>query len=191
MRTPLQGRTAGFTLIELMVTVAVLAILAAAAAPSYRDMIDRYRLRKATDDVLSVISNSRQAAVKLDRNVNVAFGANAQGWCMGANAAAAPTGGNAVQGATACACEAVTPTCSVDGEVLMIEPGKHRGVTLGGTTTALVYDGNMGLLSSLTSQSITLTSPLQVHRLRVTIRPLGQASVCAETPAIPGFSACP
>lgn len=180
----------GFTLIELMVTVAVLAILAVMAAPSFADMVDRYRLRKAEEDIISVISNARAAAVKLDRNVSVSFGSNAQGWCLGANAADAPTGGAPVQPSVACACEAVTPTCSVDGEVLMIAPGKHPGVQLGGTTTTLVFDGNLGLLSTLNSQSLTLTSPRQSHRLRVTIRPLGQASVCAETAAIPGFSSC-
>ena len=73
----------GFTLVELMVVVAIVAILAAMAAPSYRDMIDRYRLRSAADDVLSMLANARAQSVKigLDAAVSSTTGAS---WCVGA-----------------------------------------------------------------------------------------------------------
>lgn len=174
-----------------MVVVAIVAILAVMAAPSYRDMMDRYKLRKATEDILSIVSNARASAVKLDRDVNISFGSNAQGWCLGASAAGDPTGGKPMDDASECVCGASTPACTVNGEVLMIEGGKHPGVAIGGTTTPLIFDGNLGLLAGLGQQSITLTSPSTNHRVRITVRPLGQASVCAETSAIPGFSACP
>ena len=64
----------GFTLIELMVALAVLAILAMAALPAYRDFFERYRLRGAVDDVTSVIATARAGAVKADRDVNVSIG---------------------------------------------------------------------------------------------------------------------
>lgn len=41
------GQHAGFTLIELMITVAIVAMLAAVAYPSYRDYIDRSRRSEA------------------------------------------------------------------------------------------------------------------------------------------------
>ena len=55
----------GVTLIELMVVIAVVAILAAAAMPAYRTLLDRYRIGKAAEDVISVISNARAGSVKI------------------------------------------------------------------------------------------------------------------------------
>jgi prepilin-type N-terminal cleavage/methylation domain-containing protein len=65
---------AGFTLIELAVTMVVLVILATAALPAYREFFERYRLRGAVDDITSVIATARAGAVKADRDVRVSFG---------------------------------------------------------------------------------------------------------------------
>ncbi len=47
-------RQSGFTLIELMVTVAVVAILASIALPSYTSYITRSKLTEATSSLLSM-----------------------------------------------------------------------------------------------------------------------------------------
>lgn len=47
------ARQRGFTLIELMITVAVIAILAAVAYPSYREYIAKGRRAQATADLLA------------------------------------------------------------------------------------------------------------------------------------------
>ena len=184
--------SSGFTLVELMVVVAIVAILAVIAAPSYRDMIDRSRLRAATDDLVSVMSNARANAVKLDRDVNVSFGSTAAGWCMGANAAPAPTGGNPASGATECDCTDSSPACTVDGETLLVPPGKHANVGISGTTTALVFDGNLGLVRPVAQQTLNLSSPSGTYTARVIVRPLGQATVCVPSgsPAMAGVPSC-
>lgn len=187
----------GFTLVELMVVIAVAAILAVMAAPSYRDMIDRYRLRSATEDVVSLISNARAGAVKLDREVRVTFGGSGKNWCAGAVSADAPADGKRAGVASACDCTDNSPVCSVDGEDLILTPGKHKDVAIIGTATELAFDGQLGLATgsggALGTSSVTLTSPSTKYDLRVDVSPLGQATVCVPSSsdaAAVGFKSC-
>jgi type IV fimbrial biogenesis protein FimT len=58
------GLHRGFTLIELMATVAVAAILVTLAAPLYRDFVVRNRLVTYANDVISTVNFARSEAVR-------------------------------------------------------------------------------------------------------------------------------
>ena len=46
----------GFTAIELMVVVSIVAVLAALAAPSFTPLIESWRVREATEQLQSTLS---------------------------------------------------------------------------------------------------------------------------------------
>lgn len=67
----LKFKTAGFSLIEMMIAVAMLAILASAAYPSFRGMIINSKIRNATESIVNGLQKARAEAVA--RNTNVEF----------------------------------------------------------------------------------------------------------------------
>lgn len=63
----------GFTLIELMVTIAVLAIIAMMAAPSFGNLVARHRLNTATQDLALLFGEARGQAISLRKNITIKF----------------------------------------------------------------------------------------------------------------------
>lgn len=164
----------GVTLVELMVVIAVVAILAVVAMPSYRELMDNYRVRTAAEDVISLISTARSGAVKLHRQVNVSFD-NSDGWCVGASAAGAPAAGNQAGAAQPCSC-GTAGKCMVDGDEVVIPGTKHRDVTLG-VGPSIVFNGVTGATTDLLGRTITLHSPLKKFTATLTVTPLGQSEL--------------
>jgi type IV fimbrial biogenesis protein FimT len=60
-------RAAGFTLVELMVTVAIVAILSAIALPSFSTSIRNSRLASTTNEFIAGVNLARSEAVKSNR----------------------------------------------------------------------------------------------------------------------------
>lgn len=75
----------GFTLVELLVTVSVAAILSSVAAPSFNSMIQRNRVTVQQNDLLSDIMFARMEAIKRSHSVSMCSTNTAGTACSGNN----------------------------------------------------------------------------------------------------------
>lgn len=64
------GKSRGFTLIELVVTIVVMAIIATMAAPSMLNLVEKNRYERNTRDLLSTLSQAKSQAILSRGNVN-------------------------------------------------------------------------------------------------------------------------
>ena len=181
----------GFTLVELMVTVAVMAILMTAAVPSFVDFFERNRVRGAADGVISVVSDARAEAVKNALDVNISMGGAGTAWCIGGNAALPPAGGNPAGVADACDCTDAG-ACLVSGQRLALDGAEFAGVSVGALPAALTFDHTLGVVSPMGSRTVVLTSPRGKYDIAVQDNALGQARMCtpAGSPTMSGVAPC-
>lgn len=77
-------RNSGFTMIELMITVVVLAIIAAIAVPSFQTLVENNRITTQSNALLGALQLARSEAIKRGVNVSVAAeaGGFVNGWCV-------------------------------------------------------------------------------------------------------------
>jgi type IV fimbrial biogenesis protein FimT len=110
------GSGAGFTLIEAMVTLAVLVILLSVAAPSFRAYTEGQRIKSASQELVFGLNYARSEAIarRTDVTLIAATGGFANGWTIESGATMlreqAALQGVAVNGASA-----TTLTYGLDG----------------------------------------------------------------------------
>lgn len=73
----------GFTLIELMTTVSILAILSMAAAPSFREFIANQRVRNASFELMTALTLARSQAITQNASVSLKLKPGSTGWDQG------------------------------------------------------------------------------------------------------------
>lgn len=126
-------RNSGFTLIEMLVTVTIVAILAALAAPNFRTLIVSTTLTSQANEFLTMMAYARSEAVK--RNARVTL-------CKSSNGTACATSGNWEQGYivfTDWASGGTVGTVDAGDTVLKVHATLSSGSTLVGSTRLVSY----------------------------------------------------
>lgn len=67
--TPMRARNKGFTLVELMVTIALLAILLGLAAPAFSEMIRNSQVRTVADGIQTGLRTAQAESVRKSRQM--------------------------------------------------------------------------------------------------------------------------
>ena len=141
-------RSKGFTLVELMVVLAVAAILLGVVGPSFRDMTFDNRITAEVNNFVSATHLARSEALKRGQSVLVQPIAN--DWDNGWTVVETVSGGATLLSYTAQADLNITTSTA-----LASIRYTSRGNTTSGTGSLLFCDGRVGEQGRLVSVSIT------------------------------------
>lgn len=171
-------RHRGFTLIELMVGLAILAILLVLGIPTMTHFLDSSRLKAATTSFSSGLQYARSQAVS--RNERVQFTSNGAGWSVATVAAplvVLQSRSNTEGGAT---------------RVNMAEGSGVASAIFNGLGASIKADGTpqVQLLFSFTSPDNACAPTGPIRCLDVRVSPAGQVRLCDPAAAAGDSRAC-
>jgi len=183
----------GFNIIEVMVTLTVLAILIALAAPAFSEWLQSQRIRTSAEAILNGLQAARGEAIR--RNVPVVFGLEP------------PMTGWTVCEATVAPCDSTTPAASVV-QTKSADEGSNSRIAQTPNDSTLVTFSPLGAVLLANVDGTRPLSQVDVffndsalcsanggstRCLRVVVSPGGSIRMCDPTPGIaaPDPRTCP
>jgi len=165
----------GFTLLELLATLAVIAVLLTVALPSMRAMLQRNHLKAAAQSIAEDLQWTRSESIKRNRALQMRFDSDEETWCYGIDETE-----NA-----ACDCRptaAPTDVCALK----RISGTDYPNVTLAATFNATQFKPRR---ATAINGSITVTSETG-GTLRVILSRLGRIRICTPDSSVLGYDPC-
>lgn len=183
----------GFSIVELMVAIVLLAISAALALPSYRELIEKRQITYGAEQLMAFVNAAQSESIKQNSVLTVSWSRTADNdWCVGA-----------VLGNTACDCAqtnvAATDFCAIDSQAWVIN-NSHAGnrdlVTAMEGDGAYSFNPVRGLVESETDDPffvVGMSSNGGRYNLEMSVSRTGQVGLCnsigGEHP-VPGYAVC-
>ena len=168
----------GFSLVELMIAIAIFGLVATLAIPSYRQWIENSRIRNAAETIQNGLQKARAQAVSNNAQVRLVLGANSA-WTI--------------------ECVAVTAVCPAVIEDHKASEGASDTITIAALpagATTLTYtnlgsrSANAGELTAVNIDSSALAAS-DTRDLRVVIGTGGNVRMCDPNLASTDIRACP
>jgi type IV fimbrial biogenesis protein FimT len=189
--TVLSSRQTGFTIVELMLSILLLAIGVSLSLPSYREMVEKRQLTHGAEQIMAFVNSTQMEAMKQNRVVTVSYTrTDDNDWCFGATL-----------GATACDCNETTSTesdfCAIDTAPRIINNGNTGNLDLLKSVTgdgAYSFDPVRGIFTDLNdSLAVEMSSNNENYQLNLTVNNTGQAILCSKDAShtVPGYKVCP
>lgn len=178
------GRVRGFTLIELMVTVALAGIVIVLVGPSMRDLLTRQRLRGVNAELLTDLQFARGEAVRRNYPVHVRFGSNADMTCY---VIFVPN----ITGTCDCLLGATRACSGSHTEIKTVQVPRSLQVALAASSAAdtiVTFDWRTG--QSQPGEFHVDASGSPSGALRTTMNAAGRPTVCSPDGSVPQVSRC-
>ncbi len=167
----------GFSLVEMIVVVALIGILAGLAASSYREWIESSRIRAAAESIQNGLQLARGEAVKRNAEVEFAFDGGGTSWSVGCVTVVADLD---LDGADDC------PAIIQRREQAEGSSANIAVVTNPADKTSVVFS-NLGtvLADSFTEAAISSSAIAGSRELRVSVGVGGNVKMCDPSSSLP------
>lgn len=159
-------RARGFTMLEAMIALAIVALVASLALPSFSAASERARLKSAAEALAADLSEARFEAARRGSTLHVEIQTGAE-WCWSV--------------ATRPGCGCAASSCRLKST----RGSEHAGIALAeaqSTRFEPVGTGPSGTVARLEST--------RGEQLKVELSPLGRARICAPEGRVAGYARC-
>lgn len=180
-----QAGTGGFTVLELLTVVAIMAILAVVGFPSFQGMIERKRLEGAAESAAEFLRYARSESLR--RNLDLVVTGDSSQWCIGIDTAQ-DCDCTITNPGTSGACALPVREGGADVPVLQVLDGREFtdiSVSSMFAGDSIEFKATRGTAEN---DGMTLASPN--YSLRVIISLLGRVRICAPNDDMPGYPLC-
>ena len=171
----------GFTLVELMVAVAIAAILTTLAAPSFSSFLARKRLEGVFTELATDVQYARSEAVQRNAPVRVTFGTG----CYSIHTI----------GSTATSCTQASGislgTGAAEIKTVRLDSGSALSISPNNSLTFIEFDSVRGMATwngGASAGSVNVTSSAGSWQLRASVSPVGRTQTCSPNGTVGGFS---
>jgi prepilin-type N-terminal cleavage/methylation domain-containing protein len=167
-------RYSGYTLLEFLVTMLVVCIMATIGVPSFLDLINKHRLKGATESIYGDLQLARMEAIKRNKNITISFHEGGyQDWCY------------AMHDGSGCDCN-VLNNCRLDNHYSRIISGlefHNVGLETNFSSDSTSFNPVRGTSNS---GSILLTMKQKASKVIVSSR--GRIRICSDD--LTSYPAC-